>query len=451
MYKIENFKIYNKPQEVIITITDSYYLYNFLNYIQPLYLNVKIIKYQPHITLQNNIKLDEITYYPIDKIHKIYSYEGNLDIFIDSDATSKKLLSISEYGDTTIKGSFTTNDITIKGTVYDSYGNNLLQKLNNENYSITTKDYIITASNIVLNPYDTCGILINAQERNYTNNIFQINSGLRDNDANFMTLYSYTNGSYIHFTSHMKINYNNYVNLMYRLGMYDDTFGIWSYNLNDVGTLPGGYIDGRPSSRTNYTPAMTIKWNETTKLFDFNFNGSLNLNESADSYLTIGNIKLQNNSITQLNDNNNIISFTNIQNKEVVTIATNNVGINVASPDINYRLHIGGNTKVDGDIRTIGNVITASDKRYKTNINKIENALEKITKISGVTYNNMFFNEKRQSGLIAQEVNSVFPEVVTTDDNGYMSIAYGNMMGLIVESIKELKNDINIIKSHLDL
>jgi hypothetical protein len=446
----DTFEIYDIPQKVIISIEDAYKVYNFMDYIKTIHLNIKCIKYLPHISLQNNINFDDNTSYPIDKVHKIYSYEGKLDFYIDAYGNSTKLLSINENGDTNIKGSISANDIVIKGHIYDANGNDLVQQINGDNYKITSKNYEITASNIVLNPQGNSGILINAQERNYTNNIFQINSGNKDNDANFITLYTYTNGSYIHFTSHMQVTYNSYKDMMYRLGMYDDKFGIWYYNINDVATLPGGYVDGRPSSMVNYLSAMTIKLNETTNLFDFNFNGSLNLNQSSSSYLLISNLKIQNNIIKQIANNSNIVSFSNSSNIEVVTITTSNVGINIPVPNLDYSLHVGGAARIEGDIRASGNFITTSDKRYKKDITRIENALEKINKLTGVTYNNIS-SSKRQSGLVAQEVNEVFPEVVNEDSAGYLSLAYGNMMGLIIEGMKELKNDIKEIKEHLGI
>jgi hypothetical protein len=200
----------------------------------------------------------------------------------------------------------------------------------------------------------------------------------------------------------------------------------------------------------NYLSAMTIKLNETTNLFDFNFNGSLNLNQSSSAYLLINNLKIQNNIFKQITNSSNIVSFANSLNKEIFTITNSNVGINVPLPNSDYSLHVGGATRIEGDIRASGNFITTSDKRYKKDIIRIENALEKINKLTGVTYKNIS-SSKRQSGLVAQEVNEVFPEVVNEDSAGYLSLAYGNMMGLIIEGMKELKNEIKEIKEHLKM
>lgn len=446
---IDNFEIYNIPQHTNVIIEDAYYLYNFNDYIRDLYLNIECIQYLPHITLQNYIKFDDNSSYPIDNTHKIFSYDGNFDLYLDSEGNSDKLLTINKNGDTNIKGNISANDIIIHGHVYDSLGNDLIQHINSDVYKINTLNYEISASNIIFNPIGSYGILINGQERNYTNNIFQINSGKKDNDANFITLYSYTNGSYIHFTSHTQKSYNDYDDTMFRLGMFNNTFGIWKYNLDDVRTLPGGYIDGKPSSMINYSSALTINWNKNNNVFDFDFNGSINLDETSNSYLKLGNTLLQNNKIKQVDNSTNLISFINYLDTEILTITSNNVGINNISPHNDYKLHIGGNLKVDENIRVDGNIITASDKRYKTDIQKIENALDKINTLTGVTYNNILQNNKKQTGLIAQDVYNILPEAVDIDDNGYMSLAYGNMIGIIVESIKELKLEIDNIKHKL--
>ena len=87
---------------------------------------------------------------------------------------------------------------------------------------------------------------------------------------------------------------------------------------------------------------------------------------------------------------------------------------------------------------------SGSDERFKTNIKTIENALDKTLLLRGVNYND-FRNEpdELRMGLIAQEVELIIPEVVDTDEKTTMkSIAYSNMIGLLVEAIKELNNKI---------
>jgi hypothetical protein len=81
----------------------------------------------------------------------------------------------------------------------------------------------------------------------------------------------------------------------------------------------------------------------------------------------------------------------------------------------------------------------------KTNINTIENALDIVSKLRGVEYDRIDTNE-HQIGLIAQEVETILPEVVYGDDT--KSIAYGNIIGVLVEAIKELKQEIQDLKNN---
>nr|DAP76656.1 MAG TPA: Neck appendage like protein [Caudoviricetes sp.] len=97
-----------------------------------------------------------------------------------------------------------------------------------------------------------------------------------------------------------------------------------------------------------------------------------------------------------------------------------------------------------GEIISSGDITAFSDIRLKTNIEKIENALDKVCQLSGYTYD---MNNKRSTGVIAQEVENVLPEVVQDREDGYKTVAYGNMIGLLIEAIKELKEEIKVIKN----
>ena len=111
-----------------------------------------------------------------------------------------------------------------------------------------------------------------------------------------------------------------------------------------------------------------------------------------------------------------------------------NVGIGgVASATATTKLY------VYGDILATGDVTASSDRRLKTDIKHIENALDKVCSLGGYTY---VMNDKPSSGLIAQEVLEVLPEVVHGSEETNYSLAYGNIVGLLVEAIKELKEKI---------
>ena len=98
-----------------------------------------------------------------------------------------------------------------------------------------------------------------------------------------------------------------------------------------------------------------------------------------------------------------------------------------------------------------GTILQTSDSRLKTDIKKIDNALDKIMKLNGITYisSNGNNEQKRQTGLIAQEVKEVLPEATNINTDGYYNIAYGNLAGLIIEAIKELKTEINELKARI--
>ena len=89
---------------------------------------------------------------------------------------------------------------------------------------------------------------------------------------------------------------------------------------------------------------------------------------------------------------------------------------------------------------TFNNDVTAfSDERLKTDIKTIEDALEKVSQMRGVTFKREGVNG---TGVIAQEVQPNLPEVVH-DKQEYLSVAYGNMVGILIEAIKELKTKVD--------
>tara|TARA_Y100000766_G_scaffold277675_1_gene283418 strand:- start:477 stop:1076 length:600 start_codon:yes stop_codon:yes gene_type:complete len=123
------------------------------------------------------------------------------------------------------------------------------------------------------------------------------------------------------------------------------------------------------------------------------------------------------------------------------------------------KLGVGGDSdatyelKVTGDIGATGDIVAfvSSDERLKDNIKPIEGALNKVSQISGNTFD---WNEEKQDiykgkdyGVIAQEIKEVMPELVDTRDNGYLAVKYDKIVPLLIESIKELKREIEELKS----
>ena len=138
-----------------------------------------------------------------------------------------------------------------------------------------------------------------------------------------------------------------------------------------------------------------------------------------------------------------------------VTI-TNNSGEN-ATPTIAIGQSVAtnatptfGNLTINGSINATGDITAyyTSDKRHKNNIQPIENALLKVSKLNGVTWEwNDDVHEVTKStpktGLIAQEVQEVLPEVIKEREDGFLALDYSKMMGLMVEAIKEQQSQIH--------
>lgn len=91
-----------------------------------------------------------------------------------------------------------------------------------------------------------------------------------------------------------------------------------------------------------------------------------------------------------------------------------------------------------GSFTASGNITAYSDERLKENIETINGGLERVLKMRGVMYDK---DGKRETGVIAQEIREVLPEAVH-DDGEYLSVAYGNLVGVLIEAVKDLKTEV---------
>ena len=104
-------------------------------------------------------------------------------------------------------------------------------------------------------------------------------------------------------------------------------------------------------------------------------------------------------------------------------------------------INVGRNIKLSGDL------FLTSDRRIKREIKKVDNALEKISKLNGYTFYKEGFKNKT-AGIIAQEVKEVFPELVN-EKNNILEVNYNGLHSLIIESIKELNLKIDNLKKEI--
>lgn len=87
----------------------------------------------------------------------------------------------------------------------------------------------------------------------------------------------------------------------------------------------------------------------------------------------------------------------------------------------------------------------SSDIRLKSNLEKIDSALDKVSKLVAYTYNKQGV-DGRQAGVIAQDVEKVLPEAVRGNDEGYKTVDYSALTALLINAINELRGEINGIK-----
>ncbi len=207
--------------------------------------------------------------------------------------------------------------------------------------------------------------------------------------------------------------------------------------------------------------------NETTNYIDMGINGSGNASgvfgAANDAYL--------------YNVGQNLLMGTSTAGKSLVFMtggssqATNermridgngNVGIGCNSP--NYKLQVVGDIAAQGGtIRAASAIISTtltacSDIRFKEHIKPLGNTLENMLKLQGVSYDwkvkefpDRYFNTKKQIGIIAQDLEKVYPELVETDKDGYKSVDYSKMAPLFIESIKEQQQQLKLLQEQIDL
>jgi hypothetical protein len=163
--------------------------------------------------------------------------------------------------------------------------------------------------------------------------------------------------------------------------------------------------------------------------------------------------------------------YTSFQNRMIIT-NDGRVGIGYTDPaDLledrcgSFSTAGGALLSVNGSVTCRGNIATSqcmtssdfadySDARYKTHIATMENALDAVLRLRGVTFEwrreefpKMAFRSGRQVGFLAQEVEEVLPEIVRTNADGYKTVAYGKAVPLLVEAMKQQQQQIEALKA----
>ena len=110
-----------------------------------------------------------------------------------------------------------------------------------------------------------------------------------------------------------------------------------------------------------------------------------------------------------------------------------------------------GGVNVTGTLTASTEVTVSSDVRFKSNIETIDSALDKVKAMRGVYFDKHGSEDKRSVGVIAQEMQEVMPEVVVTDDteDKHLSVAYGNLVGVLIEAVKELSEEVSVLRKNV--
>ena len=143
------------------------------------------------------------------------------------------------------------------------------------------------------------------------------------------------------------------------------------------------------------------------------------------------------------------VGASTVQSVSFLYADTTNSRFGVGTTSPSAKLDVNGN--VSGvSIYASDDIVAYSDARVKGDIQVIENAIKKVKEIRGVTFVRTDREDtQRHAGVIAQEVEKVLPEVISEDNLGMKNVAYGNMVGLLIEAIKEQQSYIDDLEIRL--
>lgn len=223
--------------------------------------------------------------------------------------------------------------------------------------------------------------------------------------------------------------------------------------------------NGALAVETNTTASITAEQNGTSNHMELYTNGSLVTIINNQGNLGIGTTIAPAKLVVQSDLGGDIARFTPTSPTFVQTVvdSSGNVGIHTTAPKASLHVvgsnivdgrshftsnvYIAANLEVYGNTVTHGNSVTDSDMNLKKDLVRIEGALDKVSGLTGYTFTRIR-DDVRSVGLIAQDVEKVLPEAVYYDGD-HLGLAYGNMVGLLVEAIKELREEVKELRAKI--
>ena len=148
------------------------------------------------------------------------------------------------------------------------------------------------------------------------------------------------------------------------------------------------------------------------------------------------------------------IGTANVPAEHMRITSAGNVAIGATTASA--KLYVAGDATITGKMNSNG-IQESSDKRFKKDIKPLGNALENVMKLEGVKYlwrteefPDRKFGDRTEIGVIAQDVEKIYPELVSTDEEGYKAVQYSHMVPVLLEAIKEQQKTIEGLDSTVE-
>ena len=360
-----------------------------------IFIDIIIKEQKTHIKLTNKNINDSI-----EHSYYINNFQNNFEICYSDNNIYKKTLSLDNNG-LLIINKLQVNDIIIKGQIYD----NQKQILENPDfYELKVKN-----NNLYIKTEEHFKILFNINNTEHGDNVIIGNNSNIGID-NILTLYNESG-------SNTYINFINSYDTQFTIGQTKNNFIIF-YNNIDVFTI---------IKKTNYYTLIDPPPVGYDTLLDVNDGYIHDYIYNQGCINGINRIKI-----------NEYIPFIFTLDDDFTSSTKLLLSINRDNVTMYVPLMCNAGTS------------TISDIRVKQNIIKITNSLEIIDKLTGVFYDSKI-SKCKEVGLIAQDVIKFLPEVVSKNKDDLLGIQYGNIVGLLIEGIKDLKKDITDIKQYLNI
>lgn len=187
-----------------------------------------------------------------------------------------------------------------------------------------------------------------------------------------------------------------------------------------IGETVADIVGGMVTSNTE--SGISVTYDDTDNTLDFDVaDFTLTIDGDASGSATISN--LANTTLTL--DISSIVGSLNVSG-----------GLQSSDLSLTGSITTATNATFTGDVNA-ANFNTTSDITLKDNVELIESPLEKLFQLSGYTFD-WKNNGKSSVGVMAQEVEKVFPQIVSTDSDGLKRVSYDSLIPLLIEAIKEL-------------